>query len=248
LGNSVYELKRNPGLLILPQALSIQQQMNWAIQAVRSFPLAPYSNLTNLGQNASDLWSLCSENDFSAFKKLRWVNLGYSYDWTLRQYKISEEISSRIPQEISSRLSKIAIDCKTCDSFNAETAIINYYYLDSSMGPHVDDAEFDLSRPVISASLGASAVFLIGGTSKDIEPTSLLVHSGDVVILSGKSRDCFHAVPRILPCSNSKFEEFKHVINDIEDIHDPMEKEKMLKFLCQTRINMNIRQIFSKQN
>ena len=242
--DSVFEVKRNPGLIIIPRAISTEMQMDWMIQAIHKFPLAPYSNITNLGNNPSDLWN----SDFSAFKKLRWVNLGYSYDWTHRKYKISEEPNSQIPVEISEKLIQIAVEkSKTCESFKPETAIVNYYYLDSSMGPHVDDAEFDLSRPVISVSLGASAVFLIGGVTKDIEPSALLLHSGDVVILSGKSRDCFHAVPRILPCSIETRDSFLQVIDQNLE-YSKQEKEKLLNFIQQTRININVRQIFESPN
>ena len=47
-------------------------------------------------------------------------------------------------------------------------------------------------------SLGQSAVFLLGGLRIDEKPTALLIRSGDVVIMSGVSRLCYHGVPRIL--------------------------------------------------
>ena len=47
-------------------------------------------------------------------------------------------------------------------------------------------------------SFGQSAVFLLGGLGIDEKPTALLIRSGDVVIMSGMSRLCYHGVPRIL--------------------------------------------------
>jgi alkylated DNA repair protein alkB family protein 1 len=41
-------------------------------------------------------------------------------------------------------------------------------------------------------------VFLLGGLGIDEKPTALLIRSGDVVIMSGVSRLCYHGVPRIL--------------------------------------------------
>jgi alkylated DNA repair protein alkB family protein 1 len=47
-------------------------------------------------------------------------------------------------------------------------------------------------------SFGQSAIFLLGGLSADEKPTAMLIHSGDIVIMSGASRLCYHGIPRIL--------------------------------------------------
>jgi alkylated DNA repair protein alkB family protein 1 len=47
-------------------------------------------------------------------------------------------------------------------------------------------------------SFGQSAVFLLGGLSVDEKPIAMLIHSGDIVIMSGVSRLCYHGIPRIL--------------------------------------------------
>ena len=41
-------------------------------------------------------------------------------------------------------------------------------------------------------------MFLIGGESKSIHPQAILLHSGDVVIMSGPSRLAYHGVPKII--------------------------------------------------
>ena len=41
-------------------------------------------------------------------------------------------------------------------------------------------------------------MFLLGGLGIDEKPTALLIRSGDVVIMSGVSRLCYHGVPCIL--------------------------------------------------
>ena len=48
-------------------------------------------------------------------------------------------------------------------------------------------------------SFGQSAIFLVGGRTKQVKPKALLLHSGDIVIMSGESRLAFHGVPRVLP-------------------------------------------------
>ncbi len=52
-----------------------------------------------------------------------------------------------------------------------------------------------------ACSLGQSALFLIGGQSKQVSPVPLLLNSGDIVIMSGPSRLAYHGIPRVLPPS-----------------------------------------------
>ena len=86
-------------------------------------------------------------------------------------------------------------------SLHAQAAIVNLYRgqakLKLPMGGHSDNMERTLARPVVSLSLGAPAVFLLGGASKDAPPTPLLLRSGDVLVLSGASRAAYHGVPRV---------------------------------------------------
>jgi alkylated DNA repair protein alkB family protein 1 len=53
---------------------------------------------------------------------------------------------------------------------------------------HQDYSEENLEAPLISISFGNSAVFLIGGKSKDIKPKAICLKSGDILIMSGESR------------------------------------------------------------
>lgn len=47
-------------------------------------------------------------------------------------------------------------------------------------------------------SFGQSAIFLIGGPTKAIQPSAIYLHSGDIMVMSGSSRQAYHAVPRIV--------------------------------------------------
>jgi alkylated DNA repair protein alkB family protein 1 len=47
-------------------------------------------------------------------------------------------------------------------------------------------------------SFGQSAVFLLGGQTIEDKPTAMLIRSGDIVVMSGTSRLCYHGIPRIL--------------------------------------------------
>ena len=48
-------------------------------------------------------------------------------------------------------------------------------------------------------SFGQTAIFLLGGQTKETSPTAMFLHSGDIIIMGGPSRLAYHAVPKILP-------------------------------------------------
>src|SRR3546814_10409507 len=66
------------------------------------------------------------------------------------------------------------------------------------MGLHRDGDEETFAAPVVSLSLGDSAVFRIGGAERRDPTTSLRLHSGDVVVLAGPSRLSHHGIDRVL--------------------------------------------------
>ena len=70
------------------------------------------------------------------------------------------------------------------------------------MGLHQDMDEGDLTAPVISISLGDTAVFRLGGVNRSDPTRSFRLASGDVCLLAGASRRAFHGVDRILPGSS----------------------------------------------
>ena len=67
------------------------------------------------------------------------------------------------------------------------------------MGLHQDRDETDLTAPVVSVSLGDDALFRLGGTRRQGPARSLLLRSGDVVVLGGAARLSFHGIDRVLP-------------------------------------------------
>ena len=50
-------------------------------------------------------------------------------------------------------------------SFEPDAALVNYYAAGETLGGHSDDVEADLSKPIVSISLGCDAIFLQGGES-----------------------------------------------------------------------------------
>ena len=80
-----------------------------------------------------------------------------------------------------------------------EACLINVYGPDARMGLHQDRDEADFSAPVVSLSLGDTCLFRIGRTKRGDPTRSLMLASGDALVLGGESRLAFHGVDRILP-------------------------------------------------
>jgi len=80
-----------------------------------------------------------------------------------------------------------------------QACLINYYEPNAKMGLHQDCDEKDFDAPVLSISLGDSCLFRYGGEKRDDPTKSFKLNSGDVMLLSGKSRLAFHGVDRIYP-------------------------------------------------
>jgi alkylated DNA repair protein alkB family protein 1 len=128
--------------------------------------------------------------------------------------------------------------------FVPEASIVNFYPLNSSMGGHLDDAEHDLTKPIVSISLGRSSIFLMGGRQKTADPIPILARSGDIVIMSGESRYCYHGVPCIISRELEKELCSEVLPNFDECVESPDEDTRhVLRYLQDHRINLNVRQV-----
>ena len=80
-----------------------------------------------------------------------------------------------------------------------QACLVNLYRGDAKMGLHQDRDEQALTAPVLSVSLGDDALFRLGGIMRRGPTRPLLLRSGDVVVLGGPARLCFHGIDRVLP-------------------------------------------------
>lgn len=85
----------------------------------------------------------------------------------------------------------------------ADACLVNLYRAGARMGPHRDEDEADFRFPVLSVSLGDTAVFRIGGLKRTDPTRSVRLASGDVCLLAGEARLAFHGVDRIIPGSST---------------------------------------------
>ena len=79
-----------------------------------------------------------------------------------------------------------------------ECCLINLYRGAARMGLHQDRNEEALDAPVLSVSLGDTALFRIGATSRRGPTKSLKLASGDVLVFGGPARLAFHGIDRVL--------------------------------------------------
>lgn len=75
-----------------------------------------------------------------------------------------------------------------------DAGLINRYVPGTRLSLHQDRDERDLGAPIVSVSLGMSAVFLFGGHARGDKAARVALHHGDVVVWGGEDRLRFHGV------------------------------------------------------
>ncbi|KAN0041853.1 hypothetical protein ACTFIV_004403 [Dictyostelium citrinum] len=261
----VYGLQGYPGFYFIKSPFTAPQQKKWIKHALEDYADPPNNNnITLFHGPIKNLWKngekeLINEELKNQGKdeiqleprpldkngeplptyrqlldKLAWSTLGYQYQWTPRLY--SEEFYEEFPDDLQELVQKIAIATKF-DPYVAEAATVNFYSEDSIMGGHLDDAEQEMEKPIISISFGSTAVFLMGAETRDIAPVPLFIRSGDIVIMGGRSRYCYHGVAKIVENS------FDLGLVDENDDQDLKYKIQWLKEKNR-RVNINTRQVF----
>jgi DNA oxidative demethylase len=88
-----------------------------------------------------------------------------------------------------------------------EACLVNFYQQGAKMGLHQDRDEEDLAAPVLSVSLGDTAVFRLGGTGRGGKTQTLKLNSGDLLVMGGPARLCFHGIDRVLSGTSTLLKE-----------------------------------------
>lgn len=255
----VFGIEGVEGFLYVPGALTHEEQIHFIKQSFVEYPKKP--NSTNLDAH----YVTPSEGLFSYFKdgkeckiynkskeaeesyyatdledkfirKIRWITLGYQYNWTTKEYNFDDkDFNAKFPEDLSEWTKNAAEKLGFGSGFKPEAGIVNFYQPDDTLTGHVDRSEKNMTAPLISLSIGLSAIFLLGGLSRENEPVRAVhVKSGDLSILSGPSRLLFHGVPKIL--SDQAIEYPTEFENDSD-------LEACIKLMKNCRININVRQV-----
>lgn len=80
-----------------------------------------------------------------------------------------------------------------------EACLVNWYDRSARMGLHQDRDEDARDAPILSLSLGDTALFRYGGLSRRDPTRSFRLSSGDALVIGGAARMIFHGVDRIEP-------------------------------------------------
>lgn len=98
------------------------------------------------------------------------------------------------------KLAVSAADLAGFSNFKPDACLINRYETGAKLSLHQDKDEHDLAEPIVSISLGISAVFLFGGLKRTDKTQRYLLEHNDVVVFGGPARLRFHG---ILPIKQS---------------------------------------------
>ncbi|XP_030638030.1 nucleic acid dioxygenase ALKBH1 [Chanos chanos] len=253
-----YGLKGYPGFLFISNPFLPGSQQYWVKQCLKVYPQKP--NVCNLDMHmpsaeTENIWEKSADiirkkgsgkrEPKTLLEKLRWVTLGYHYNWDSKTY--SADHYTPFPMDLHSLSDKVAAACGF-PGFNAEAGILNFYRSDSSLGIHVDESELDHSQPLLSFSFGQTAVFLLGGTKREEPATPMFMRSGDIMVMSGFSRLLYHAVPCIVPSTTlpSCLEQQLQKESQPDGLSlevSQQDWEICSKYLLTSRVNMTVRQV-----
>lgn len=257
----VYGIEGVEGFFFVPGAMTNDEQLHFMEKSFTEYPKKP--NATNLdahfrvpseglfpyfkegkeckiynkAKDVEETISAASILEEKFIRKTRWITLGYQYNWTTKEYNFdNKDFNAIFPKDLGEWTRSAAEKLGFGSDYKPEAGIVNFYQPDDTLTGHVDRSEKNMTAPLISMSIGLSAIFLLGGLSREDSPVrAIIVRSGDLSILSGPSRLLFHGVPKILP---EQAIEYPGTFNgENSDI------EYCIKLMKNCRININVRQV-----
>jgi alkylated DNA repair protein (DNA oxidative demethylase) len=177
------------GFRLLPGRLDLEAQQALAREVLRLGEAAPpYRPRTPGGKSMSVT--------MTNLGPLGWVTDARGYRYQPR-HPLTEQPWPPIPALLNQLWAEL------CDPDVApDCCLVNYYDADAKMGLHRDQDEADFRFPVLSVSLGDSALFRLGGLRRSDPTGQIRLASGDVCVLGGEARLAYHGVDRILAGSS----------------------------------------------
>jgi alkylated DNA repair protein (DNA oxidative demethylase) len=181
-GGATYEL--GPGAWLLRGfATPLEAALAEAVAGVAA--AAPFRHmLTPGGFRMSVAMTNCGSNG--------WVSDVHGY-----RYAAVDPDSGRPWPPLPRVLTELAAGAAAAAGFGAfvpDACLVNRYEPGARLTLHQDKNERDFSQPIVSVSLGLSAVFLLGGLRRKERPLRLTLEHGDVVVWGGPSRLRYHGV------------------------------------------------------
>jgi alkylated DNA repair protein (DNA oxidative demethylase) len=177
-----------PGFRLWPGALDAEAQQALLAEVMAAAQTAPFYRPVTPGGRPFSV-------EMTGMGPLAWVSdrAGYRYQAT---HPISGQAWPPMPQSLLDLW-----DALTNWPAPPDACLVNLYRHEAKMGLHQDRDEADLTAPVLSVSLGDTAVFRIG-PAEGGKTQSLKLASGDVCALTGPARLARHGIDRLLAGSS----------------------------------------------
>jgi alkylated DNA repair protein (DNA oxidative demethylase) len=181
-----------PGVRLWPGRLSATDQAALLGEVMSRIAVAPFFRPTMPGTGRK--FSV----EMTNLGPLGWVSdqlRGYRYE---RLHPVTGTPWPQIPQSLLQLW-----DETTGYGAPAEACLVNLYRAGARMGLHKDGDEPATDAPVLSLSLGDSALFRFGTASRRGQTRSLKLASGDVLMFGGPARMMYHGIDRVQAGSSS---------------------------------------------
>lgn len=180
-------LEISPDVFLLKNfSTSFIPSLMYAISEVTQH--APFRHMmTPMGKNMSVAMSNCGTFGWVSSQK------GYRY---VRCDPLTRQPWPKMPK-IFSFIATRAAQKAGFEEFLPNGCLINFYEGKAHMGLHQDKDEKDFSQPIVSCSLGDSAIFVIGKSNVQPHQISIELQAGDVLVWGGKSRLMKHGIRRL---------------------------------------------------
>lgn len=177
-----------PGFRLWPGALDAGAQQALLNEVLAAAETAPFYRPVTPGGRPFSV-------EMTGMGPLAWVSdrAGYRYQTT---HPVTGQPWPAMPQSLLDLW-----DALTGWPVPPDACLVNLYRDEAKMGLHQDRDEADLTAPVLSVSLGDTAVFRIG-PAEDGRTHSLKLASGDVCALTGPARLARHGIDRLLAGSS----------------------------------------------
>lgn len=190
---NVSTLKRNNGFHFFKNYLDFQTQLQIILDIETLLKTTePFINFTRYGRpyNVTN----ANAGEYGWFSD----TTGYHYSKTHPETGLPWPA---IPKNILNVVSGL-VNLTGYQNFKPESCYINFYSAKSTLGLHQDNSEKNLSAPIISISLGSSAIFELGGLNKKDKTEKIILESGDCYVQGGDSRLYYHGINKIIPNSS----------------------------------------------
>lgn len=177
------------GFRLLPGRLSPGEQADLIRAVLALAQSAPFMRQMTPGGRQMSV-------EMTSLGPLGWITDVHGYRYS-PVHPLTGQVWPPMPQALLDLWAELADPVTPPDS-----CLVNLYRGGARMGLHQDRDEADFAFPVLSVSLGDTAIFRIGDTQRRSPTASVRLASGDVCLLSGEARLAFHGVDRTLEGSS----------------------------------------------